>query len=181
MAQRTTAIFADQIDDLALGDGVRKQVADDSILELALKANEGLKIDSAELAIDYDDATIGMITNKLAVKDDSITEAKLDMYNSATIGYYLKYTANGLEWADIDADFVKDDDVIANEIPAGLVNSSNTVYTLANTPVVGTVTVYLNGLFQAQGSGMDYTVSGTTITFNKAPRTNSELYACYIK
>jgi len=31
--------------------------------------------------------------------DDSITEAKLDIHNSPTTGYILKYTSNGLEWA----------------------------------------------------------------------------------
>jgi hypothetical protein len=31
--------------------------------------------------------------------DDSITEAKLDIHNSPTNGYILKYTSNGLEWA----------------------------------------------------------------------------------
>lgn len=181
MAQRVTAIFADQIDDLAMGDGIRKQVADDSIFEIAIKANDGLKIDTAEVAVDYDGTTLGIIANKLALKDGAVTEAKLDMFNSATIGYYLKYTANGLEWADIDDDFISDSDVITNETPSGLINSSNVTYVLANTPVDGTVTVYLNGLFQAQGSALDYSISGDTITFNKAPRTNSELYACYIK
>jgi len=180
MAQRATAIFADQIDDLAMGDGFRKNVGDDTKFEVALKANDGLVIDTGEVKVDYDDTTLGMISNKLALKDGSVTEAKLDMFNSPTIGEYLKYTSNGLEWSDIDDDFISDSDVITNEIPTGLINSSNTEFTLANTPVVGTVTVFLNGLFQAQGSGFDYTISGDTITFSKAPRTNSDLYACYI-
>ena len=72
-------------------------------------------------------------------------------------------------------------DYIANEIPSGLVNSSNTVYTLANTPDAGTVTVHLNGMLQTPGSGNDYLLSGSTITFNKAPRTNSEILVNYIK
>ena len=80
-----------------------------------------------------------------------------------------------------DADAIQDDDYIANEIPSGTINSINVTFTLANTPVAGSVSVFLNGLYQAQGSGLDYTISGTTITFNKAPRTNSELYAIYIK
>ncbi len=33
------------------------------------------------------------------IADDSITEAKLDIHNSPTTGYILKYTSNGLEWA----------------------------------------------------------------------------------
>lgn len=181
MSERITAIFADQIADIALGDGIKKQVADDSIMELALKANDGLVFDTGEVTVDYDDSTIGIISNKIAIKDGGVTEAKLDVFNAPTIGEYMKFTANGLEWSDVDDDFVGDDDVICNEIPTGLINSSNVDYDLDNTPIVGTVTVYLNGMFQAQGSALDYTISGTTITFTKAPRTNSDLYVCYIK
>lgn len=71
--------------------------------------------------------------------------------------------------------------LIANEIPTGLINSLNTDFELLNTPIVGTVEIYLNGMLQAPGVGLDYTISGKDITFTKAPRTNSELLASYAK
>ena len=73
------------------------------------------------------------------------------------------------------------DNFIFNEVPSGLINSLNTIYTLANTPIAGTVTVYLNGMIQLLGSAGDYIISGSTITFLKAPRTNSEIVINYIK
>ena len=156
MAERITAIFADQIADLALGDGVQKNAGDDTKLELALKANDGLKFDTGEVTVDYDDSTVGIISNVLAVKDGGITEAKLDVFNAPVDKYFLQYTtANGLEWTDIDADGVQNDDYIANEIPSGLINSANTTYTLANTPITDSVMIFLNGLLQAPGSGGD--------------------------
>jgi len=156
-------------------------LATSGILAVQPETNQGISVGVSGVAVDYDDATIGIISNKLAVKDEGITEAKLDMNNAPVDGYYMKYTtANGMEWADIDSDVVTDSDVITNEIPSGLINSLNVTYTLANTPVNGTVTVYLNGMYQAQGSGLDYTISGGTITFVKAPRTNSDLYVNYI-
>lgn len=69
---------------------------------------------------------------------------------------------------------------IFNEIPTGTINSINSDFTLANTPVLGTVRVFLNGSLQLEGSSLDYTISGGTITFAKAPRTNSELLVSYI-
>ena len=180
MAQRITAIFADQIDDNAMGDGLKKNVADDTIMQVAIKANDGLEFDTGEVTVNYDDSTLGIISNQLAVKDEGITEDKLDVSNAPTDGYYLKWTtANGLEWADVDVDVLEEDDYVANEIPSGVIDSNNTSYTLANTPVTGSVTVFLNGLYQAPGSGLDYTISGSTITFSKAPHTGSDLYACY--
>jgi hypothetical protein len=70
---------------------------------------------------------------------------------------------------------------IANEIPGGYINSSNKNFTLAYTPIVGTVRLYLNGMLQKPGIGFDYIISGITLTFDKAPRTNSEIIAHYIR
>ena len=64
------------------------------------------------------------------------------------------------------------------ETPTGLVNSSNTSYTLANTPAdTDGVLVLLDGV--TQYNGIDYTVSGTTITFTTAPATGSSIFAYY--
>lgn len=64
------------------------------------------------------------------------------------------------------------------ETPAGLVNSSNTVYTLANTPAdADGVIVILDGVVQY--NGVDYTVTDDTITFSTAPATGSTIFAYY--
>lgn len=65
----------------------------------------------------------------------------------------------------------------ANETPSGSVNSSNTSYTLAHTPVSGTVSVYLNGLYQVPS--VDYTISSGTITYSSAPFTGDSLRVIY--
>lgn len=53
-----------------------------------------------------------------------------------------------------------------SEAPA-VTNGVATV-TLANAALAGTERVYLNGLRQCEGVGNDYTISGTTITFDAA-------------
>lgn len=185
MTDRNTAIYGDQLDDSMFGAGLSKDISDDF---------------NHLLQVNVDDSTVEIVTDNLQVKDlgittaklnnlavtnakiadDTIAEVKLDIFNAPTIGKYLKFTANGLEWTDLDNNSVLEGDFIFHEIPTGSINSINTDYTLANTPVVGTVQVFLNGLLQAPGSGLDYTVSGTGITFTKAPHTNSDLYAHYI-
>lgn len=69
---------------------------------------------------------------------------------------------------------------ITRETPTGSVNGSNTAFTLANTPVVGTEQVFLNGLLQEPGAGNDYTISGGTITYLTAPATGDRLRVTYI-
>lgn len=65
------------------------------------------------------------------------------------------------------------------ETPSGLINSSNTVYTLVHTPSPAfSLQLYLNGALQQAGGG-DYTLSSATITFNSAPLTGSILLAWY--
>lgn len=65
-----------------------------------------------------------------------------------------------------------------NETPSGTVNGSNTAFTLANTPVTGSLALYRDGQLM-KGGGADYSLSGTTITFTTAPVTGSVLLAYY--
>ena len=69
---------------------------------------------------------------------------------------------------------------VVGEIPSGLVNGVNTIFTLSNSPVVSPA-VYLNGMRQLAGVGNDYTLSGSTITFVLAPEAGSVIQADYIK
>ena len=67
--------------------------------------------------------------------------------------------------------------LVRNEIPAGTINGSNTVFTLATTPATGSARIYLNGVRQKTTD--DYTISGATVTFVTAPPTGSNLLADY--
>lgn len=66
---------------------------------------------------------------------------------------------------------------IYNEIPSGTINGSNVTFTLANTPVTGSLLLLLNRFPQIEGAGEDFTISGDEITFNSAPPTGSGLLA----
>lgn len=70
---------------------------------------------------------------------------------------------------------------IDNETPSGTVNGSNTAFTLAFTPVTGTVRLYRDGQLLTGGAGNDYTISGASITMTTAPVTGSVLLAFYQK
>lgn len=70
-------------------------------------------------------------------------------------------------------------DYIVRETPSGTVNGTNTIFTLAFTPVAGKEMVFLNGLLQMLTS--DYTISAATITFVTAPFTGDKIRVTYIK
>lgn len=78
------------------------------------------------------------------------------------------------------ANVVEASEFISNETPSGDVDSVNDTFTLDNIPIPSTLNVYLNGLFQLQGSGDDYTISGNTVVFVKPPRTGSIIIVTYI-
>lgn len=66
---------------------------------------------------------------------------------------------------------------VDNETPSGAMDSVNATFTLANTPIVGSVHLYLRGLRLKPGAG--YTISGTTITMLIIPDSGDELIADY--
>ena len=72
--------------------------------------------------------------------------------------------------------------LVAGEVPGGTINSINTVFTLANTPISGAVVLINTASGQPSQFlqyGSDFTVSGSTVTLNVAPLTGSSLYANY--
>lgn len=62
---------------------------------------------------------------------------------------------------------------------SGTKNESNLIYTIANTPVTGSVSVFWNGMKMKAGVG--YTISGTTITMSNPPAALDTLEANYRK
>jgi len=105
---------------------------------------------------------------------ESITEDKLDVYNSPTTDYILKWNGSKFEWTAAGS-------LVINEVPTGDINGSNVTFTLANTPSpADSEQVYLNGIHQEPGGGNDYTISGDTITFSVAPETNDILLVSYL-
>jgi len=65
------------------------------------------------------------------------------------------------------------------ETPGGAINGVNVTFTLAVAPSPGvSLLLFLNGVLQTPG-GVDYTLSGSTITYASAPPTGSKLIAWY--
>ncbi len=64
-----------------------------------------------------------------------------------------------------------------NETPSGSMNGSNVDFTLAATPISGSLHLILDGIFQLLGT--DYTLSGATVTMTTAPDSTDWLKAFY--
>lgn len=69
---------------------------------------------------------------------------------------------------------------VENEVPTGIMNSSNPTFTLANTPIAGSVKLYINGI-RLKAAGVGYSISGTTITMTIPPDNGDILLADYRK
>jgi len=166
-------------------DGSKKESIADFVSGIA---GTGLVAASGALSVDLDEvdaAVVDVANDSIAILDaddngDTKKESIADLA-TAMAGDGLTAT-NGVLSVDVNLDTaVLEADVICNEIPTGDINGANTDYELANTPETGTVQVYLNGSLQAPGSGKDYQISGTTITFAEAPDTGDVLLVSYIK
>lgn len=66
-----------------------------------------------------------------------------------------------------------------NEVPAGAINGSNAIFTLAHAPSPAAgLQLFRNGVLQTAG-GVDFTLSGTTITYVAAPQTGDTHVCSY--
>lgn len=100
---------------------------------------------------------------------------------STSITGLLKGNGTAVSAAVAGTDYLVTTNFVDKEIPTGLINSSNTTYTLANTPVAGSEHVYLNGILQESGAGNDYTIATATITYLTAPVTGDKIRVTYRK
>lgn len=120
-----------------------------------------------------------------------VTASQLPTPTASTIGGVESITSSSHNWVSyIDTSGVPHQSqpaysdisgtppgtTINQAVPTGTINGSNTSFTLGFTPNASSnVVCYLNGLMQQQGSGNDYTISGTAITYLTAPPTGSKL------
>lgn len=66
------------------------------------------------------------------------------------------------------------------EIPSGTVNGSNVAFTITFEPLEAeSVLLFKNGI--QQRLGIDFTITGTTITFTSAPALASDVSVQYIR
>jgi len=104
---------------------------------------------------------------------------KLTDSDVVAVGYGPTSEAVGnIRITDLAGEIIKRGGTFITEIPAGLVNGVNTVFTLSKAPTkANAILVMLNGLGQAQGG--DYALSGTTVNFVTAPSGADVIMAAY--
>lgn len=68
---------------------------------------------------------------------------------------------------------------VDEEIPAGAIDGTNTIFTIANEAIDGTVKLFVNGLRLRAGAANDFTVVGKTITMNFVPLVGDVLLVDY--
>lgn len=71
-------------------------------------------------------------------------------------------------------------DLVTNETPSGLVNSSNTAYTTGSSYIAGTLEVYINGVSQKRGTDFTETTPGDgDFTMTTAPTSGDDIWCNY--
>ncbi len=173
----TNAMLAGSIaDNKLVEDYIKTSEVDNATIEFSsatLSIKDG-GVDTAQLAADAVDGT--------KIADDSIGAEHINA-GAETDGYVLTWNTGGtLTWTSktsVSEDYLQEAEIKFEDESANC-NSSTVAFTLGSSPVTNSVQVFLNGLLQQAGSGKDYTLSGTTITFTTAPVTGDILLIHYI-
>jgi hypothetical protein len=65
-------------------------------------------------------------------------------------------------------------------VPTGTINGVNAAFTTLHSCIASSVMLFSNGLLMTQGAGLDYTYSGSTITFvaGSIPKSAPLVYSC---
>jgi len=153
--------------------------ADVAGVGLAQAGDGSLEVDLNEVG----EVVVDVANDSFVLTDNSDSDAtKRDTIAdlvSAMAGSGLTATNGVLDVDEHASGIVTDDDIVRNEVVEPD-TGSDTDYTLANTPVAGTVNIYLNGLLQQPGTGEDYIIDGASIVFASAVDVADTVLADYI-
>jgi uncharacterized protein YoxC len=137
-------------------------------------ASDGTSITTLTTNLGSLTTTVAGNTSSLNTVTGTVTGLTTNVTNLTNLVNGLNATVNTLSAAGSTAVFVDD------ETPAGAINGANTVFSLANTPAPAmSLTLFRNGLELTQG--IDYTLSGSAITFSETalPQTGDIVLAYY--
>lgn len=147
-------------------------------------AGDGLAATTGVLALDLNELTaaaVAVANDSIAIIDsDGNTSKKESIADLATAmaGSGITATAGVLS-ADGVADSIIEGD-IQLENHTATCDGSETGFTLSNTPLANSISVFLNGMRQPEGSGEAFTRVGAVLTFATAPAADDDLYVTYI-
>jgi hypothetical protein len=145
-------------------------------------ADTSLTVNSDSLQVRLGDASLE-VSSGLRVKQGTAGQVYVanasGVLTPVTLSGDATVTSAGV--LTVSSSVMKSTNYITRETPSGSVNGSNTSFTLANTPIAGSESVFLNGILQEPGSGNDYTISGSTITYLAAPATGDKVRVTYLK
>jgi hypothetical protein len=149
-----------------------------------VSANAGIVVNAHNIALTLADSTL-TIDPTLGLKLSSLPSGEILVGNGSGVATAVAMsgavTISNTGVTTLSSSYPTFTSFVTREVPTGAINSSNVVFTLANTPKVGTECVFLNGLLQT--AGVDYNIAGAVITFTAgdAPETGSILVANYQK
>jgi len=131
----------------------------DPVLQLANQGTTGETVQMFTGSI-APGGTVTADPGSLFMRDDGVSTGEVYVSNGDGAG------AAGTSWSRLATTNTAGAPQQEPFTPVGTITTDTVVATLASTPISNaSVVVYLNGIQQDQGAGLDYTVSGTSITW----------------
>lgn len=152
--------------------------------QISVRNGNGLIFDGATaLTLSLSGASLNLSAGGLKISD-AASPGQVMLGGAANAATFTTFSGDvasvsGTGAVALSTVFRRTSSFVVNELPTGALNGVNTTFTLAATPVVATVEVYLNGQKLYPGAGNDYTIASGTITMLSAPVTGDRLVVNY--
>lgn len=114
----------------------------------------------------------GEVTDRIAaVTAEATARAAADTLLDGRVVALESASVNNLTYAK----------VVTREVPVGVIDGVNKVFSIANDPVANTEQVFYNGQLLEAGAGADYTISGKDITLSFEPIGTDRIRVSYFR
>lgn len=153
----------------AVSDEATARAAADTALQNALDA-ESLARTNADTVLTA--AVTAEVSNRIdAVSNEAAARSAADTALDGRVSVLETSSASNLTYSK----------VVRREIPAGVIDGVNKLFTLAYTPVADTEEVFYNGQLLEPGATADYTISGKDITLSFEPLGTDRIRVSYFR
>lgn len=150
--------------------------------DLALFTTDIASINTLKADITYVDQQVTDLLDGAPEALDTLKELAASLADDANYAATVTNALAGhnarIEALEVETDSITEADLVRGEVPTGVVDDANTIFTMAKQPRAGSVMVFKNGVADFSPE-ITVDEAAKTVTFATAPASGDKIHVCY--